>query len=101
MRSVSRCVTTPPRSADAALKEIVRSGGVGPLLHVLHSPEPATRLLALKILVNLAPIGSARDELIAGNALSAAERSCMGLQARSDATRCWELLRALRETLRP
>lgn len=85
--------------SDEALVEIVKCGGVAALLKTLRSPEPSTRLLSLKILVNLAPVGTAQSELVAGNAATAAESSCAGMSVEEDAARCRELSHALREAL--
>ena len=63
-------------------------------MKTLDHPQPATRLLSLKLLVSMAPIGSARSELVAGGALSAAERSCAGMSLAPEAARCRELTAA-------
>lgn len=85
--------------SDDALAEIVKCGGVAALLKTLRSSEPSTRLLSLKILVNVAPIGTARSELVAGDAAAAAEKSCADMSVEGDAARCRELSHALREAL--
>ena len=84
---------------NEALAEIVKAGGVAALLKTLRSPEPSTRLLSLKILVNLAPVGTARSELVAGDAATAAESSCASMSVEADAARCKELSQALRDVL--
>ena len=81
-------------TSEAGMAEVIKSNGIAHLMKTLDHPQPATRLLSLKLLVSMAPIGSARSELVAGDALSAAERSCTGMSHTPDAARCQELAAA-------
>lgn len=81
-------------TSEAGMAEVIKSNGIAQLMKTLDHPEPATRLLSLKLLVSMAPIGSARSELVAGDALSAAERSCTGMSHAPDTARCQELTAA-------
>lgn len=84
--------------AGAGLAEVVRSNGVSYLIKSLSHPDTATRLLSLKLLVMMAPIGSARSELVGVGAAAAAERSCDGVDG-GDAARCRALALALRDAV--
>ena len=81
-------------TSEAGMAEVIKSNGIAHLMKTLDHPQPATRLLSLKLLVSMAPIGSARSELVAGDAPSAAERSCTGMSHAPDAARCQELTAA-------
>ena len=81
-------------TSEAGMAEVIKSNGIAQLMKTLDHPEPATRLLSLKLLVSMAPIGSARSELVAGDALTAAERSCTGMSHAPDTARCQELTAA-------
>ena len=81
-------------TSEAGMAEVIKSNGIAHLMKTLDHPQPATRLLSLKLLVSMAPIGSARSELVAGDALSAAERSCAGMSLAPEAARCRELTAA-------
>lgn len=81
-------------TSEAGMAEVIKSNGIAQLMKTLDHPESATRLLSLKLLVSMAPIGSARSELVAGDALSAAERSCTRMSHAPDTARCQELTAA-------
>ena len=83
-------------TSEAGMAEVIKSNGISHLTKTLGHPEPATRLLSLKLLVSMVPVGSARSELVAGGALSAAERSCAEMGHAPDRAHCHELAAALR-----
>ena len=86
-------------TTEAGMAEVIKSNGISHLVKTLSHPEPATRLLSLKLLVTMAPVGSARGELVGAGAVSIAEGSCAEIGHAPDAARCRELAAALREAL--
>ena len=89
-------------SGPAALPEVVAQGGTEALLRALPSAGPEARLRILELLLNLVPVADARARLIAHDAASISNTSCMMLKE-EDAPmheRCEALASALVEALR-
>ena len=61
---------------ESVLPEVVAQGGVEALLDALPGAVPETRITILELLVRLAPVGDARDRLLAKDAASRVRRDC-------------------------
>jgi hypothetical protein len=89
-------------SSETVLPEVVRQGGTEALLAAIPAARPETRLTILDLLVRMAPIGDARERMIAHDASARVAAGCSVPSMESDAgmiNRCHALAASLQEAL--
>jgi hypothetical protein len=86
-------------SSDALLPELVAQGAAESLLVAMPTAQPSTRITILELLIRMAPVGNARERLVANDAATRSLGGCSDMAALgSDAAtveRCHTLATAL------